>query len=105
MFGSQAIQVLLVSAMIAAFLTVFGVLVVDDRLRTDWIGYPGNELLHFHLFGERLELTSELLRVAAGLATFSGFYFAISIFTDSTYREEFLGELTSEMKRSFKGRA
>ena len=105
MFISQAIQVLLVSLMIGAFLTVFGVLVVDDQLRIDWLGYPGNELLHFHLFGERLELTSELLRVATGLAAFSGFYFAISIFTDSTYREEFLGELTSEMKRSFKDRA
>ena len=105
MFVSQAIQVLLVSAMIGAFLTVFGVLAVDDKLRIDWIGYPGNELLHFHLFGERLELTSELLRVAVGLASFSGFYFAIAIFTDSTYREEFLGEITSEMKRSFKERS
>src|SRR5829696_5907715 len=105
MFVSQAIQVLLVSLMIAAFLTVFGVLVVDDRLREDWLGYPGHEILHFNLFGERLELTSELIRVAAGLAAFSGFYFAIAMFTDSTYREEFLDELTSEMRRSFQARA
>jgi hypothetical protein len=56
------------------------------------------------LLGERLELSSELLRVAVGLAAFSGFYFAIAMFTDSTYRDEFLGELTSEMRRSFKDR-
>jgi hypothetical protein len=105
MFVSQAIQVLLVSLMIGVFLTVFGVLAVDDSIRTQWLGGPGRELLHFHLFGERLELTSQLLRVAAGLAAFSGFYFSIAIFTDSTYREEFLGELTSEMRRSFKDRA
>ena len=105
MFVSQSIQVLLVSAMIALFLTVFGVLVVDTELRADWLGYPGHELLHFHLLGERLELTSELVRVAVGLGAFSGFYFAIAMFTDSTYREEFLGELTSEMRRSFKDRA
>jgi hypothetical protein len=105
MFVSQAIQVLLVSLMIAVFLTVFGVLAVDDRLRAEWLGSPGHELLHFELFGERLELTKELIRVAVGLASFSGFYFAISMFTDSTYREEFLGELTSEMRRSFKDRA
>ena len=104
MFVSQAIQVLLVSLMIAIFLTIFGVLVVDDTLRTDWLGDPGRELLHLHLFGERLELTSQLLRVAVGLAAFSGFYFAIAMFTDSTYREEFLGEITSEMRRSFKDR-
>ena len=105
MFVSQAVQVLLVSVMIALFLTFFGVLVVDERLRTDWLGYPGGELFHFELFGERLELTSELIRVAVGLAAFSGFYFAIAMFTDSTYREEFLGEITSEMRRSFKDRA
>jgi hypothetical protein len=105
MFVSQAVQVLLVSVMIGAFLTVFGVLAIDENLRTQWLGTPGHELFHFHLFGERLELTGQLLRVAAGLAAFSGFYFSIAIFTDSTYREEFLGELTSEMRRSFKDRA
>jgi hypothetical protein len=104
MFVSQAVQVLLVSLMIGLFLTVFGVLAVDDQIRADWLGTPGNELLHFELFGERLELTGQLLRVAVGLAAFSGFYFAIAMFTDSTYREEFLGELTSEMRRSFKDR-
>ncbi len=47
----------------------------------------------------------ELLRVALGLAAFTGFYFSIAIFTDSTYREEFLDELTSEMRKSFEERA
>jgi hypothetical protein len=42
--------------------------------------------------------------VAAGLAAFSGFYFSIAIFTDSTYRQEFLEELTSEMRESFRQR-
>jgi hypothetical protein len=105
MFVSQATQVLIVSLMIFGFLTVFGVLAVDDSIRTQWLGSPGHELLHFELFGERLELTSELLRVAAGLAAFSGFYFSIAIFTDSTYREEFLEELTGEMRQSFRARA
>jgi hypothetical protein len=105
MFVSQAVQVLFVSLMIALFLTVFGVLAINDEIRIDWLGHPANEIFHFHLLGERLELTNELLRVAVGLAAFSGFYFAIAMFTDSTYREEFLGELTSEMRRSFKDRA
>jgi hypothetical protein len=105
MFVSQAVQVLLVSAMIGGFLTVFGVLAIDDALRVQWLGDPGNELLNFELFGERLELTSQLLRVAIGLAAFSGFYFAIAIFTDSTYRAEFLDELTSEMRVSFEERS
>jgi hypothetical protein len=105
MFVSQAVQVLLVSLMIGLFLTVFGVLAVDDEIRIQWLGSSGNELFHFELFGERLELTGELLRVATGLAAFSGFYFSIAIFTDSTYRQEFLDELTAEMRRSFSDRA
>jgi hypothetical protein len=104
MFVSQAVQVFLVSLMIGIFLTVFGVLAIDETMRADWMGTPGNELLSFDLFSERLELTSELLRVAIGLAAFSGFYFAIAIFTDSTYREEFLDEITSEMRVSFEER-
>jgi uncharacterized membrane protein len=104
MFISQAVQVLLVSLMVALFLVVFGVLAIDDGLRTQWIGSPGHDIVHFHLLGERLELTSQLIRVAVGLAAFSGFYFAIAMFTDSTYRAEFLEELTSEMRRSFKQR-
>jgi hypothetical protein len=38
------------------------------------------------------------------LAAFSGFYFAVAMLTDSTYREEFLDELTDEMGISFRAR-
>ncbi|MGI8462469.1 MAG: hypothetical protein ACR2OC_12710 [Solirubrobacterales bacterium] len=90
MFVSQALQVLIVSLVIAGFFTVFGLLAINDAIRTDWIGSSGEVLLSFELFGEQLELTRELLRVAIGLGAFSGFYFAIAMLTDSTYREEFL---------------
>ena len=43
-----------------------------------------------------------LLAVAGGLAIL---LVAIAIFTDSTYREEFLDELTSGMRKSFEERA
>ena len=62
-------------------------------------------LLTVSIVGEDFELTEELLRVAGGLAAFSGFYFAVAMLTDSTYREEFLEELTDEMRTSFKSRA
>lgn len=105
MFVSQALQVLIVSVALGAFFVVFGLLAINDDLRASWLGDPGNVLFDFKLFGERLELTEELLRVAGGLAAFSGFYFAIAVFTDSTYREEFLDEMTSEMRSSFQARA
>ncbi len=105
MFVSQALQVLIVSAVIGLFFAAFGALAIDDSLRTEWIGSAGNELFGFSLFGERIEVTEELLRVSAGLAMFSGFYFAIAMLTDSTYREEFLEEVTGEMRDSFRSRA
>ena len=37
----------------------------------------------------------------AGLATFTGLYFAIAMLTDSTYRDEFLEEVTAELRSVF----
>jgi hypothetical protein len=105
MFVSQAVQVLIVSVALGAFFVAFGLLAINDVVRADWLGDAGDVLIEFDLFGERLELTAELLRVAGGLAAFSGFYFAIAIFTDSTYRDEFLDEMTEEMTETFSARA
>jgi hypothetical protein len=105
MLVSQALQVLIVSLTIGLFFAVFGLLAIEESVRIEWIGHPGKELFGFHLLGEHVEVTKELLRVAGGLAAFSGFYFAISMLTDSTYRAEFLEELTSEMRESFRERA
>jgi hypothetical protein len=105
MFVSQALQVLIVSVVVGLFFAVFGLLAVSEPIREAWLGTAGDELLSFNLFGEELALTEELFRVAAGLATFSGFYFAIAMLTDSTYREEFLAELTGEMRDSFEARS
>ena len=43
--------------------------------------------------------------MAGAIAAFSGLYYAIAVLTDSTYREEFLEELTREMRETFRARA
>ena len=50
-------------------------------------------------------ITVELLRVSAAIASFSGLYYAIAVLTDSTYREEFLGEVSESMRGTFRLRA
>lgn len=105
MFTSQALQVVIVSLVVGVFFAAFGLLAIDASIQSGWVGQPVNVLLDFNLFGERLELTEESLRVAGGLAAFTGFYFAVAMLTDSTYREEFLDELTGEMRNSFRERA
>jgi hypothetical protein len=102
---SQAVQVLIVSLTIGLFFVAFGMLAIDEAVRIEWLDTAGNELVSISIGGDRFELTEELLRVSAGLAAFSGFYFAVAMLTDSTYREEFLDELTSEMRATFRARA
>ena len=104
LFVSQAVQVLIVSLTIGLFFVAFGMLAIDEAVRIEWMDRPGTTLLTLSVGGDSFELTEELLRVAGGLAAFSGFYFAVAMLTDSTYREEFLEELSEEMGASFKAR-
>jgi hypothetical protein len=105
LFVSQALQVLFVSLSIGIFFVVFGMLAIDEVARESWIGEPVDVLVTVSVGGDQFELSAQLLRVAGGLAAFSGFYFAVAMLTDSTYREEFLEELTDEMRVSFQRRA
>ena len=105
LFISQALQVLVVSLAVAAFFVAFGLIAVRPEIQDEWIGSPANALLDFDAFGERMSLSEELLRVAGGIAAFSGLYYAIAVLTDPTYREEFLDEVTGSMRQTFRERA
>ena len=99
MLVSQGLQVLIVSVAIGAFFVAFGLLVVGPEQMQAWIQTDG------HRVGPRgLGLTLELLRVSAAIAALSGLYYAIAVLTDATYREEFLEEITVEMRETFAAR-
>jgi hypothetical protein len=105
MFVSQALQVLSVSLAIGVFFAAVGVLVIDPDQTAAWIGHAPDVIVEFELFDHNAIVSAELLRVAAAIAAFTGLYFAISMLTDDVYRREFLEELTSEMRDSFRDRA
>ena len=105
MFVSQGLQVLVVSLAVGGFFVAFGALTIGPEVRESWIGENGNVLLTLHFLGERVQITEELLRVSSGIAAVSGLYYAIAVLTDATYREEFLDEITSEMRETFRARA
>lgn len=105
LFVSQALQVLVVSLAVGAAFVAFGALAIGPGVRESWIETAGNVLVTLDLFGEPIQVTEELLRVSGGIASFSGLYYAIAVLTDSTYREEFLDELTAEMGETFRARA
>lgn len=99
----QGVQVLIVTLLIFGFFVAFGAIAIaiGDGVRESWIGTEGEVLVSLTLFGDQYAITSELLRVAIGLASFSGLYFAVATLTDATYREEFLEEVTAELRQVF----
>ncbi|HVE69075.1 MAG TPA: hypothetical protein VNB64_10885, partial [Solirubrobacteraceae bacterium] len=104
LFISQALQVLVVALSVGAFFALFGAFAVTAGVQETWLGRAPDELASVDLLGGTALVTAELLRVAGGIAAFSGLYYAIAVLTDSTYREEFLEELTGEMRATFAAR-
>jgi hypothetical protein len=105
MFISQALQVALVVAAVASFFVLFGLLATTPEVQQSWTGHPVHLLWTPDVLGVHTKVSEELLRVSGAIAAFSGLYYAIAVLTDSTYREEFLTELTQEMGATFRDRA
>lgn len=105
LFVSQALQVLVVSLAVAGFFTAFGLFTITDPVLESWLGTTGDTIADLTVLGQEVHLTRELLRVAAGIAAFCGLYYSIAVLTDSTYREEFLEEITEEMRATFGARS
>lgn len=101
LFVSQSMQVLLVALAVAVFFVIFGLLTIDADTIANWTTEPANVLFEFPLAGREAQMTTELLRVAIAMASFTGLYFAISMLTDDLYRREFLTQITDEMKQTF----
>jgi hypothetical protein len=105
LFVSQALQILLVAAAVGAFFVAFGALVVSADVIESWTGSDGRQILTLEFLGVDARVTVELLRVSAGIAALSGVYYSVAVLTDSTYREEFLEELTGDLRDVFADRA
>ena len=104
-FIAQALQILFVGLAIWLFFMVFGALLVTPEIRISWIGTPGQELFTLPFLGEQLEITKQLVRTAAGVASFSALYYAVASAVDSTYRDEFVERLSQNLQETFRERA
>ncbi|SDU67454.1 hypothetical protein [Jiangella alkaliphila] len=102
---SQILQVSVVSAGVGGFFVAFGLFAVTPEVGESWAGTTGAWSQEITLFGHETLLSETLLRVAGGMAAFTGLYYAISILTDSTYRDEFMAGVTTEMRGVFTARA
>lgn len=105
MLISHGLQVLVVTVAITAFFVALGMLTISAETTESWIGTPGTVVAWSPPdVGVPVRITHELLRVSAAIGALSGLYYAISVLTDSAYREEFLDELTEQMARTFEAR-
>jgi hypothetical protein len=105
LFVMQALQVVLVALAIGAFFMIFGALVIPADVIESWTGTRGRQIFALGLGDIDVRVTVELLRVSAGIAALSGLYYSVAVLTDSTYREEFLEELTGDLRAVFADRA
>ena len=105
-FLAQALQIAFVGVAIWLFFMVFGALLVTPAIRDGLDRNGGNlELFTVPFFGEQLEITKQLVRTAAGVASFSALYYAVASAVDSTYRDEFIERLTQQLQETFRERA
>jgi hypothetical protein len=88
---AQVIAAAVVGLAVAVFFVIFGLLTVSADVATSWIGEPARVLVRFALTGHEYAMTSQLLRVAGFLGTFSGFYLIVSSATDRRMRESVAG--------------
>ncbi|ADB54147.1 hypothetical protein [Conexibacter woesei] len=102
---SHGLQIAVVTCAIGAFFVTFGMIVIDAEVMESWTGSAGETIVALTVLDVPLRLTFELLRVAGAIAAVSGLYYAIAVLTDGAYREEFLDEITAQMRATFAARA
>jgi hypothetical protein len=105
LYVTQALQIALVALAVGAFFMAFGALVIPADVIESWTGTQGRQIFSVDLGDIEVRVTIELFRVSAGIAALSGLYYSVAVLTDSTYREEFLDELTGDLRSVFADRA
>ena len=110
LFVAQGIQILLVSLVITLFYVVFGLLTVREDTLTQWttvgeLTYERDWAVDIAVFGTDLIFTRQLLLVALFIGMFSGLNFAVQVITDDAYREEFIADMTTEVRDALAVRA
>jgi hypothetical protein len=105
LFVTQALQIVLVALAVSAFFAAFGALVIPAAVIESWTGTTGRQILAVSVADIDIRVTVELLRVSAGIGALSGLYYSVAVLTDSTYRQEFLDDLTEDLSEVFADRA
>jgi hypothetical protein len=102
---SESLQVAFVSGAVWLFYVLLGALLVSAEVRGAWLLQPTWVVLDVAWFGERVQVTAALLRVATGVAGFAGLYYAVTILVDAAYRDQFVDTLSAQLRNTFERRS
>jgi hypothetical protein len=102
---SESLQVAFVSGAVWLFYVLLGALLVSAEVRGAWLLQPTTVIWDVAWFGERVQVTAALLRVATGVAGFAGLYYAVTILVDSAYRDQFVDTLSAQLRDTFERRS
>ena len=78
---------------------VFGLLIVDRELTSEWVGETPNVLLAVSISGREVIVSEALVRVAAALGAFAALYFVAVALGDARNREQFLDDELDRLRR------
>ncbi|TDW15929.1 hypothetical protein [Kribbella kalugense] len=101
----QWMQVLVVSAGVGLFFIAFGMLAISAHVYELWGITKGSWSYQLNWLNHPMVLSASLVKVAVGIANFTGLYYSIALLTDSTYRTDFLDNISSELRDVFTARA
>jgi hypothetical protein len=101
----QWMQVLVVSTGVGLFFVAFGLIAISEHIYEAWGVGHGAWSHEFVLLDHQLLITASLVKVAVGIANFTGLYYSISLMTDATYRTDFLDNMTTELRELFTARS
>ncbi|MFF0264817.1 hypothetical protein [Kribbella sp. NPDC004536] len=100
----QWMQVLVVSAGVGLFFVGFGMLAISKHVYDQWGVTPGSWSYDITLMHHPLLISASLVKVAVGIANFTGLYYSIALLTDSTFRTDFLDNVSAELRDLFTAR-
>lgn len=95
----QLIQSTFVALVVAAFLIVFGLVVIPADIQERWVDEPLRVIASFDMLGETRHLTGQLVITSSLLGSVVGLYFTGLAVTESAYRAAHFDRILEEARQ------